>query len=660
MPLPKENKKQLKHENNSTTNQTQKQNKHKKKADKKHCDKKCRHAEYYDMQGTFDELYEKGTNNGVFTNLMPLVTRRENILLAYRNIRANKGSMTAGTDGLTIKDVEKLTPEEVVDKVRYILTNRAHGYRPKPVRRVEIPKEYDPSKTRPLGIPCIWDRLVQQCIKQVLEPICEAHFSNNSYGFRPNRSVENAISVVYHKLNLSSQHYVVEFDIKSFFDCVDHSKLVRQIWSLGIQDRTLLYIIRQMLKAPIVLPNGEMIYPGKGTPQGGIISPLLANICLNELDQWVSKQWETHPIVTQYGDGRRSQAYKYMRRNTNLKEMYIIRYADDFRIFCKDKVTAGKIKEAVTTWLAERLHLEVSPEKTKVTNLRKQYMNFLGFKIKVHQKRKKWVVFSHICDKKLAKMEAKLVDKAKDIARPRRHDGKLREEISLYNSMVMGEQNYYHIATEISSDTSVVNRRVMTVFTNRLGTRSRHARLLKAGRRLTATEQARYGKSKMLRFEGITHEPIYPIGYVKFHFPYMLGHEVTCYSAHGRQKIHDNLQINTSLMLDLMRSPPPGANIRIADACISKFSAQWGKCGVTKEEFQNRGDICCHYIIPLDKGGKMAYSNIVLVKPDVHRLLISTDAEDINRLLASMKLSGEDLGRLNKYRTKAGLQALTL
>lgn len=203
-----------------------------------------RHSEYYGLQETFDRLYAQSKNGEIFTNLMEIILSRENILLAYRNIKANTGSHTPGTDRQTIRDIGRLTPEEVVDKVRFIVAGSPHGYRPKPVRRKDIPKPYDPTKSRPLGIPCIWDRLIQQCIKQVMEPICEAKFSNNSFGFRPNRSVEHAIAKTYRLLNLSHLHYVVEFDIKGFFDNVNHSKLVRQIWSMGIRDKHLIYIIR--------------------------------------------------------------------------------------------------------------------------------------------------------------------------------------------------------------------------------------------------------------------------------------------------------------------------------------------------------------------------------------------------------------------------------
>lgn len=334
-----------------------------------------RHAEYYSMQETFDELFARAGKKENFGRLMDLILSRDNILLAYRNMKGNTGSVTPGTDRLTIHDVEKFTPDGLVAKVRNIIKN----YRPRTVRRKEIPKPYDPTKTRPLGIPCIWDRLIQQCILQVLEPICEAKFSDNSYGFRPNRSCENAIAAAYKLMQRSHMQYAVEFDIKGFFDNVDHSKLLRQLWALGVKDRQLLYVIKRILKAPIQLEDGTVVTPPAGTPQGGIISPLLANVVLNELDWWLESQWQENPIVYNrkaYYDtkGRRIKSHGYeAMRKTRLKEMYMVRYADDFRIFCPSADVAYRAKIAVTQWLKERLRLDISPEKTRVVNLKTQY-----------------------------------------------------------------------------------------------------------------------------------------------------------------------------------------------------------------------------------------------------------------------------------------------
>ena len=632
------------------------------KQTKTSCVDDLRHAEYYCMQKTFDDLYFRSQAGEVFTDLMDTVLQRENILLAYRNIKTNTGGKTAGTDGLTIKDIGRLPPEEVVDRVRYIVAGKKNGYTPKPVRRKDIPKTSDPTKTRPLGIPCIWDRLVQQCFKQVLEPICEAKFSENSYGFRPQRRVEHAISRAHKLMQRSNLHYVVEFDIKGFFDNVHHVKLIRQMWALGIQDKRLLGKIKRILKAPIRMPDGTLTYPDKGTPQGGIISPLLANIVLNELDQWVDSQWERNPIIQKYSTGLNnngsinySNGYRAM-KTTGLKEMRIVRYADDFRVFCRTRTDAEKTKIAITKWLAERLKLEVSPEKTRVVNVKRRYSEFLGFKIKVHPRRNKFVVKSHICDKQLMKAKQDLCQQAKNVARP--IQGKTEyAEIRLYNSMVMGKQGYYRIATEISPDCMSINRAVMTIFTNRLKSQ-KASRLLKHGRKLTGAEARLYGKSKMMRYVAGSGEPIYPIGYVQFAKPMGKERSINCYTVEGRAKIHDNLRINVYLMQKLMRQALHNRSIEYADNRISLFSAQWGRCFVSGRPFQNPEEIHCHHKKPVSKGGTDEYGNLVLMAEDIHKLLHAEKPETIRAYLSACDLSPEQMEKLNDLREMAGMSRI--
>lgn len=294
--------------------------------------KTLRHSEYYDMTETFDRLYEASQNQQIFVDIMSVIMSDENIMLAYRNIKKNKGSNTKGTDKQSIQNIELMSEKEFVQKIKDMF----RCYKPKPVKRVNIPKPN--GKLRPLGIPTIWDRIIQQCILQVLEPICEAKFHNNSYGFRPNRSAHHAIAQCYRLMNQSKLQYVVDIDIKSFFDNVNHAKLIRQMWTMGIHDKHLLGIIRAMLHAPIILPDGKIEHPKKGTPQGGILSPLLSNIVLNELDWWIASQREEIPtksksarVLDRRDKGKgidKGNKYKELRKS-NLKEIYIVRYADD-------------------------------------------------------------------------------------------------------------------------------------------------------------------------------------------------------------------------------------------------------------------------------------------------------------------------------------------
>lgn len=283
--------------------------------------KKLRHNEYYDMQEIYDSLYSDSKEGKLFNHLMELVRKPENIQLAYRNLKTNSGSMTAGVDKLTIKDYSDIPSDKYVSMVQ----RKLDYYQPRPVRRVEIPKPN--GKLRPLGIPTMIDRLVQQSILQVLEPICEAKFHDRSNGFRPNRSAQNAIAQCYRMIQLGKLHFVVDIDIKGFFDNVNHTKLIKQMWTLGIRDKQLICIIKAMLKAPIVMPDGRTEYPTCGTPQGGILSPLLSNIVLNELDWWISSQWENHPTHKEYkcrinknGTIYNGNLYRALRKS-NLKEM---------------------------------------------------------------------------------------------------------------------------------------------------------------------------------------------------------------------------------------------------------------------------------------------------------------------------------------------------
>ena len=254
--------------------------------------RKIRYSEYYGMETVFDGLYADSSKGRMFNHLMEIIESEENIKLAYRTIKTNTGSNTPGVDKRTISDLARLSEDEFVRLIQRQFSN----YRPRPVKRVEIPKPN--GKTRPLGIPTITDRIVQQCILQVMEPICEAKFSEHSNGFRPNRSAETAIAECMRLIQVQHMYHVVDLDIKGFFDNINHTKLIRQIWTLGIRDKKLLCIIKEMLKAPVILPNGERTYPKKGTPQGGILSPLLANIVLNELDWWIASQWEEMPTTS--------------------------------------------------------------------------------------------------------------------------------------------------------------------------------------------------------------------------------------------------------------------------------------------------------------------------------------------------------------------------
>lgn len=608
--------------------------------------KKLRHSEYYDMQPVFDKLYADSKNGKIFTGLMEIISCEENIRLAYRNIKRNGGSNTAGTDKLTIKDVERLPVEQYVD----IVQRKLMFYKPKPVRRVEIPKPN--GKMRPLGIPTIIDRLVQQCILQVMEPICEAKFYERSNGFRPNRSAENAIAQCYKMINLQKLYFVVDVDIKGFFDNVNHTKLIQQIWHMGIRDKKLLCIIREMLKAPIVLPDGTVEHPTKGTPQGGILSPLLSNIVLNELDWWIDSQWESMPTRRDYsceirpnGTVNKTAIYSAFKNTTKLKEVHIIRYADDFKLFCRKRTDAEKMFIAVKLWLRDRLKLEVSEEKSKIVNLKRHYSEFLGFEIKAVKKRKRYVVKSHMTAKAIQREKDKLIEQVKQIAHVQDRDDEARE-ITLYNSMVFGIHNYYRYATMVASDCEQIHRAVSTVMKNRL-----YGRLSKKGHINEVYIRENYGKSKQIRF--ISSKTVAPVGYIQTKTPLFKKKKVCKYTPEGREEIHKNLGINTSIMLALMRIKEPRRSVEYMDNRISLYAAQYGRCAVIGKELWI-DEIHCHHKLPVSMGGDDRYSNLVIVHRAVHQLIHATAPDTIGAYLKDLQPEKKALAKLNALRVMAG------
>ena len=623
---------------------------------------KLRHAEYYDFQEIQDKLYTGSQKGKEFKHLVEIIALPENIRLAYRNIKANHGSKTAGTDGRTIKDLERLSDEKLVALVQ----RKLDWYQPQSVRRVEIPKGNDPAKVRPLGIPTILDRLIQQCVLQILEPICEAKFHEHSYGFRPNRCQEHAIALVYKNIQVSHCYFVVDIDIKGFFDNVSHGKLLKQMWTLGIRDKKLLSIVSAMLKAEVA----EIGFPEKGTPQGGIISPLLSNIVLNELDWWVASQWEEFPTRKKYATGtnyngseNKGNKYKMLRDYTTLKEVTCVRYADDFKLFTKNYQQAKKLFYAVQDWLKGRLGLDISPEKSKIVNLRKQYSEFLGLRIKAanHGSKQKpnYVVESHIKEKSIEKISECMKRLIHDIEFP--GPGKRAEHaaVARFNAYVFSAHNYYDMATMVCHDLHPlafsVHKSLKARLRKRLKT-AKQARKKKLRYPIPDFIKERYGDSDQLRF--VRGYALIPIGYVKHRNPMMKRRVINSYTTEGREAIHKKLgrNIDTNIMHYLMRNPIPYRSAAYNDNRISLYCAQFGKCAITGEKLEI-GNIHCHHKLPKHLGGSDEYKNLVIVSESVHRLIHATNPEIIRKYLQKLNLDAKQLRKLNKLRSLANVES---
>ena len=597
---------------------------------------RLRYADYYNLTSTFDGLYQRSKTGENFTRLYDLIISRENILLAYRNIKRNSGAKTSGTDGKTISYLENLKDEQIVGLVRDKLTS----YKPDKVRRKMIPKPNE--EFRPLGIPTITDRLIQQCFKQILEPITEARFYNHSYGFRPLRSTHHALARVQYLINKGKLHYVVDIDIKGFFDNINHTRLMKQLWNIGIRDRKVLAIIGKMLKAEI---QGEDI-PVKGTPQGGILSPLLSNVALNDLDHWVAKQWEKfEPNFDYHNISNRNAALK----KTNLKEGYIVRYADDFKILCRDYQTAVKWFHAVRLYLKDRLKLEISERKSKITNLRKRKTDFLGFTIKAEKKGKngRRVAQTGISEKK----KKQIKHQAKTIIKVIQKDPKTQTALK-WNGFVLGVHNYFRKATLVNLDFNRIHYDISRTMYNRLKHKAYY------GKPITATYTFRkFYRSNHKTFK-VAKTWLYPLTDVQTRNNLCFKQDITPYTSQGRREIYKRLSKNVDREINkLINSHIPDRSIEYLDNRISRYSMKIGKCEITGI-FLPAEDIHCHHYRPRHLGGGDEFDNLRIIHKDIHRLIHAKNKQTIDNLRTSIQIDGKVITKINQYRKMCNLENL--
>ena len=340
------------------------------------------------------------------------ILEKDNLNKAFRQVVSNKG--TAGIDDMTVDEQEpwiRAHPHELTNRIQ------SGKYRQHPVMRVYIPK--DNGEKRPLGIPRVIDRLVQQAVAQELSREFEPIFSDNSYGFRPNRSAHDAIRKVIANAN-DGYEYVIDLDLAKFFDTVNHSKLL-QVLSETIKDGRVISLIHKFLRAKI-MDEGKVTTPTIGTPQGGPVSPVLANILLNELDKELDKRGH-----------------------------HFVRYADDMMIMCKSQRAAQRTYESITKFIEKKLFLNINKDKTKICHLSED-VKFLGYTFIKRQLKNdettKWHASVH--RKSLAKLKVKI----KELTDRRCPKGWSTTKTEL-NTVLRGWFNYFRLGIRKSLVTTI-------------------------------------------------------------------------------------------------------------------------------------------------------------------------------------------------------------
>jgi group II intron reverse transcriptase/maturase len=349
-------------------------------------------------------LAAKKSRNRRFHALYDRIYRFDVLWRAWEEVKANRGS--AGVDGTTIGEIEQQGAKAFIERLSQEL--REGKYQPVAVRRVHIPKP--DGRKRPLGIPTVKDRVVQQACKIVIEPIFEANFQNSSYGFRPKRSAHQAVAEV--DKDLVKKWRVIDADIERFFDTIDH-ELLMELVRRRISDGRVLKLIKQWLKAG-VMESGRTTPTDEGTPQGGVISPLLANIYLHVMDMY----WQ--------------RDYAHLGK--------LIRYADDFVVLCYRREEAEEAMKGVERIL-KRLKLKLHPQKTRIVDMNEEGFEFLGFRFRKHpnKRTKKLVPLVWPSTKSMSKVRQKV----KEWTGRRMLTLPVEEIVKHLNPVIRGWRNYF-------------------------------------------------------------------------------------------------------------------------------------------------------------------------------------------------------------------------
>ena len=549
-----------------------------------------------------------------FKGLVEIMSSEVVIMTAIHNIKANKGSKTPGIDQKIIdKDYLQKDYYEVVTDIQNSFTN----YKPDMVRRKWIPKPGKQEK-RQLGIPTIKDRIDQECVRLIIEPILEAQFFQHSYGFRPWRDTHMALERVKDQVHRIGYYWIVEGDISRFFDNVNHTILIKKLYHMGIADRRILMIIKEMLKAGIM---DECKKNELGTPQGGIISPILANVYLHQMDKWITREWENK--VTQNNYSSKRNQYQSLHRYSNLKPAYLIRYADDWILLTDSKEHAEKWKYRISKFLETNLKLKLSDEKTLITNIKEKPIHFVGFTYKVIKEPSMRKGYKPVVRPQQERIDKKLLEIIQDIKMLRLPMTKenLIESISKINSKIRGIINYYSAANMVYFSLAKYHRRITTVAMNSL---RRKGVIFKPAREVNNLIALHSNYSTWIPAIKLPNEQLIGItspAFCKYQKTYNKNQEETPFSSKGRElhlkrtrkqlslaRMEEILQVPEIIKFNKYDKSKEIYNYEYFMNRMYAFNRDKGRCKICGEPIINGDKFHCHHIstnLPLQQINKV-------------------------------------------------------
>ena len=559
-----------------------------------------------------------------------MVYDTNNVALALRQLSKSPGRMTLGPDGTNYQTLENYSIMELAEIVKDRLHRKQMDY----VRRTYIPKGNKKNgKMRPLGICSIWDKLVEKCIQLVMEPFCETKFVESSFGFREQVSAHNALSKV--KCQCQTMPYVLSVDLKDYFGTIDPDIAYRELWHIGIRDQVILNYIYRFIKKGYFEDSCKVEDPC-GTPQGSILGPLISNVYLHRFDVWLRDQGDCwHDIsVSKFHN------YANKRRNVKLTKLKLgihVRYADDILVLCKDYDDAVKFRYSVTKYLTRNMKLEINEDKTKIYDLTREKMKYLGYdfyafrrKSKNSQQQGKYRVANTLPEAK----GNEILDKCKALLSAIRQKP-CYETIYNWNIYVVGIHNYYKGMTHFHDSFHKLGWRIRNVFYHTMNKRIKFTEEQSPKNNFQGGRYCSWGKKGYYCFKDF---PVIELQWTNWDKELIAGRKGKVSRknpyAYGERKHRPGVSLDD--IGHLVDTSKYIKNSRLAQFRISKYSSVKG-ISYLSGEYVPVDEYHCHHIKPKSKGGTNDFGNLCVLSELEHRILHSDTPEQLYVLFPKKK-----------------------
>ena len=569
---------------------------------------------YVDMEQRFNDFRDGKIDMRTLHNM---VYDTSNVAFAVRQLSKSDGRMALGPDGTNYKTLENYSVVELAEIVKDRLLRKQMDY----VRRTYIPKG-NTGKMRPLGICSVWDKLVEKCIQLVVEPYCETKFVESSFGFREQVSQHNALAKV--KNHCQTMPYALSIDLRDYFGTIDPDITYRELWHIGVCDQVILNYIYRFIKKGYYEDCCKVEDP-LGSPQGSILGPLILNVYLHRFDVWLRDQGDCwhDKLVAKFHNS------KNKRRNlelTNLKVGVHVRYADDILVLCKAYQDAVRFRYSVTSYLMRNMRLEINEDKTKIYDLTKEKMKYLGYdfyavKQPAAQQRGVYMATNSLPKSK----EDEFVSRCGELLRKIKKSPCF-ETINDWNVYVVGLHNYYRGMTHFNESFKQIGWRIKKLFYHTMNKRVKFTIEQSYKNNFQGGRYRSWGKKGYYCYETY---PVIEINWANW------DNELICFKkskirknpCHYGEKKHKP-GVSIAAIDYLVNTSKYIKNSRLAMFTISKYSSVKG-ISYLSGEFVPVWEYHCHHIKPVEKGGTHDFDNLCVLSETEHRILHSNSTEQL-------------------------------